>query len=267
MIRDVGALRLASFLAVLGVMALAERLWPRRARVAPQAQRWAANLVLMACGAALTRLIFPFAAVGAALWATDARFGALNRVDWSWGFKTPLALLWLDLVIYWQHRLFHRVPLLWRLHAVHHTDLDLDASSGVRFHPLEILLSMAVKMAAVALIGAPVLAVVIFEIMLNATSVFNHTNLAIPESADALLRLLFVTPDMHRVHHTTHQDEQNSNFGFNMPWWDRLFGSYRAQPREDHDAVVLGLREDRDPSALGALALLARPLRRQPAPQ
>jgi sterol desaturase/sphingolipid hydroxylase (fatty acid hydroxylase superfamily) len=249
------------------VMALAERLWPRRARVAPRAHRWATNLVLMACGAALTRLILPLAAIGAALWAADVRFGALNRVDWSWGLKMLVTVVCLDLVIYWQHRLFHRVPLLWRLHAVHHTDLDLDASSGVRFHPLEILLSMIVKMAAVALMGAPVLAVVIFEVMLNATSIFNHANLAVPVSVDAILRLLFVTPDMHRVHHTTHHDEQNTNFGFNMPWWDRLFGTYRAQPREGHVAVALGLREDRDPSALGAIALLVRPMRRQAAPQ
>lgn len=251
--------RVASFLAALSVMGCVERFWPRRGRVAPAAPRWTANLFLMTSGAVLTRLLFPAAAVGAARWADEHRFGLLNAVAWPLFVKQAVAVAWLDMVVYWQHRMFHRIPLLWRLHAVHHTDLDLDASSGVRFHPIEIALSMVIKMAAVAASGTDVRAVVIFEMLLNATAVFNHSNVAMPDSVDVVLRLLLVTPDMHRVHHTTHFDEQNSNFGFNMPWWDRLFGTYRAQPREAHSQALLGLAGEREPAALGAVALLLRP--------
>ncbi|MBI3565095.1 MAG: sterol desaturase family protein [Elusimicrobia bacterium] len=254
-------LRLACFAAVLGATACAERLRPRRPPTVTSLPRWRVNLLLMAAGAVLTRLVFPAAAVGAAVWARENGVGLLNRGAWPPAVGAALAVAWLDLVVYWQHRLFHRVPLLWRFHAVHHTDLDLDASSGVRFHPFEIVFSMAVKMAAVVLSGASPLAVVFFEILLNATAVFNHGNLAIPPAADAFLRIFLVTPDMHRVHHTTRVDEQNTNFGFNAPWWDRLFGTYRDQPREGHAGALLGLRDARDPAALGLLALLARPFR------
>lgn len=254
--------RLAIFLTIFVVMAVVERLWPRRERIAVVTPRWTANFVLMALGAVLTRALFPAAAVGAALWADARGFGLLNHLDWPHPIKTVLAVASLDLVIYWQHRLFHRIPWLWRLHAVHHTDLDLDASSGVRFHPFEIALSMCVKVATVAALGISPIATVLFEVLLNATSVFNHANAALPPAADRLLRLLVVTPDMHRVHHTTEREEQDSNFGFNLPWWDRLFGTYRAQPRNGHVDARLGLAEERDPEALRVTALLLRPFRK-----
>ena len=216
----------------------------------------------MLCGAGLVRLVFPAAAVGAAVWAETRRFGLLHLAAWPLGVKLALGMVWLDLAVYWQHRLFHLLPPLWRLHSVHHTDLDLDASSAVRFHPLEILLSMAFKMAAVALFGVHFLTVTLFEIVLNAGAIFSHSNLSLPSWVDAPLRLLVVTPDMHRIHHTVHLDEQDSNFGFNLSWWDRLFGTYRARPRGQHANLALGLKEERAPAALGLPALLSRPFRK-----
>lgn len=262
MIGDPAGVRLACFFTVIGITACTERLWPRRPPTTPAVPRWTSNLTLMAAGSVLARLAAPVGAAGAALWTETHHLGLLNQTAWPFAAKAVLTVAWLDLVVYWQHRVFHRVPLLWRLHAVHHTDLDLDSSSAVRFHPVEIVLSMGVKMAAVALVGAPFVAVTLFEILLNATAVFNHGNLGIPARVDAILRRVLVTPDMHRVHHTTLRDEQDSNFGFSLPWWDRLFGTYRDQPRESHTVVRLGLAAERDSASLGALSLLLRPFRR-----
>ena len=200
--------------------------------------------------------------MGAAVWAETHRLGLLHLTAWPLAVKLALGILWLDFVVYWQHRVFHLLPPLWRLHAVHHTDLDLDSASAVRFHPLEIVISMAVKIAAVAVFGVHFLAVTLFEVTLNAAAIFNHANLFLPGWLDAPLRLIVVTPDMHRVHHTIHHDEQDSNFGFCLPWWDRLFGTYRAKPRGQHANLALGLKEERAPSALGLAALLARPFRK-----
>lgn len=257
MIHEATGLRAACFLLVLAVMAAAERLFPRRTPTAPRGARWWSNLALMVSGAWLTRLLLPAAAVGAAVWSEERRFGLLHHVLWPYPVKAVLGVVALDLVVYFQHRLFHAVPWLWRLHAVHHTDLDLDASSGVRFHPFETFLSMLIKMAAVALLGVHFLAVTLFEILLNATALFNHANFALP--FDSVLRLLVVTPDMHRVHHSAQPDERNTNFGFALPWWDRLFGTYRESPRGNHEDLLLGLAEARDPEALGPVELLARP--------
>ncbi|PIR18803.1 MAG: hypothetical protein COV48_05540 [Elusimicrobia bacterium CG11_big_fil_rev_8_21_14_0_20_64_6] len=254
--------RLLIFIACLLVCAAAERLLPRRARVAPSGRRWLTNLGLMTLGGLAIRLLLPFAAVEAAYRAEAARFGLLNQFMIPFPLKIALTVLLLDLMIYFQHRVFHAVPVLWRLHAVHHTDLDLDASSGVRFHPLEILLSMMIKMAAAALLGAHFMGVVLFEIILNSAAVFNHANIGLPVSVDAVLRLVLVTPDMHRVHHSPSRDETDTNFGFNVPWWDRLFGTYRAQPREPHASMALGLEGSRDPEALGLTPMLARPFKK-----
>lgn len=253
--------RLLVFLAVLLVCAAAERLLPRRRRVAPSGRRWLTNLGLMALGSLAVRLLLPFAAVEAAYRAEAVRFGLLNQFAMPFPLKIALTVLALDLVIYCQHRVFHAVPVLWRLHAVHHTDLDLDASSGVRFHPLEILLSMGIKMAAAALLGAHFLGVALFEAVLNATAVFNHANINLGP-LDAFLRMIVVTPDMHRVHHSPSRDETDSNFGFNVPWWDRLLGTYRAQPREPHETMALGLQGSRDPEKLDLFALLGWPFKR-----
>lgn len=256
-------IRAGIFVAVLLGCALAERLLPRRSRTAASGTRWTANLGLAVLGAAIVRLALPFSLVELAHRTEAARVGLLNRAPLYFPLKFALSFLLLDLLIYLQHRVFHWAPPLWRLHAVHHTDLDLDASSGVRFHPVEILLSTLIKAAGVVLFGAHFLAVAAFEVVLNATSVFNHANLNLGP-LDAFLRLVVVTPDMHRVHHSPSREETDSNFGFNVPWWDRLFGTYRAQPREPHETMTLGLDGARDASALGLFALLGRPFRRIP---
>lgn len=256
-------LSFAVFVAVLTLCALGERLLPRRVRVARTGPRWLANLGLGTVCALAVRLLLPFTAVDAAYRAEAARFGLLNQWSIYFPLKFVLSFVLFDLLIYFQHRLFHWSPALWRLHAVHHTDLDLDASSGVRFHPGEILLSAGFKALAAVLLGAHFLAVAAFELVLFSASLFNHSNLSLGP-LDGALRLLVVTPDVHRIHHSPNREETDSNFGFNIPWWDRLFGTYRAAPREPHETMTLGLSGDRDENRLGLLALLARPFKRTP---
>ena len=242
-----GSIRLGSFLGVFALMALWEVLSPRRPRSAPQGRRWTANLALVVLNSLLVRLIFPAAAVGAAAFAAAHGWGLLALAHLSAAPAVVVAVLALDLTIYLQHVMLHAVPVFWRLHRVHHADLDFDVTTGLRFHPLEILLSLLIKLAAIVLLGAPVASVVIFEVLLNATSMFNHGNVRVPAATDRLLRWLVVTPDMHRVHHSIEADETNSNFGFNVPWWDRLFGTYRPQPRAGHEAMTIGIRTFRGP--------------------
>jgi len=227
-------------------MALLEALFPRRARRFDRMVRWPGNFMIVFVNTLAVRLIFPTAAVGFALLMQKQQIGLLNLIDISQSAAIVLAMLSLDLTIYIQHVLFHRIPVLWRLHRMHHTDMDLDVTSGARFHPIEILLSMLIKLAAIAFIGAPAAAVLLFEVVLNAGAMFNHANLRIPVKLDALARLIVVTPDMHRVHHSIIQRETNSNFGFNLPWWDYICGTYRAQPREGHQAMTIGLKQYRE---------------------
>lgn len=253
--------RLGVFLAVLAGMALAEALFVRRPRQVTRWRRWTVNFTLVAVDSLLVRLLLPTAAIGAALWAQQHSFGLLHALAWPDALDILVALLLLDLAIYAQHLLMHHVPVLWRLHRMHHSDTEIDVSTGLRFHPLEILLSMALKMALVVALGAPVLAVLIFEILLNATSLFNHANLRLPSGLDRILRLFVVTPDMHRVHHSWHVDETNSNFGFNVPWWDRLFGTYTAQPRDGHLGMTIGLHDFRQVSEQTLPAVLLQPFR------
>ncbi|MFA6245034.1 MAG: sterol desaturase family protein [Candidatus Hydrogenedentales bacterium] len=238
-----GPIRLASFLAVFAAMALWELASPRRVPHVPKGYRWFANLMLVAVGTGVVRIVLPMAAVGAAEWARARGWGLFNLWDapaWaSWGVSVAA----LDFAIYEQHVVFHRVPVLWRLHKVHHADVDIDVTTGLRFHPLEILLSMAIKMGVVIALGAPAGAVVVFEVVLNATSMFNHSNVKIPFTLDRVLRLIVVTPDMHRVHHSVDVREHNRNFGFNVPWWDRLCGTYQAQPGAGHDGMAIGLAQ------------------------
>jgi sterol desaturase/sphingolipid hydroxylase (fatty acid hydroxylase superfamily) len=261
MIEHETTIRLSAFFGVLAVLAAAEALWPRRAASVPRGSRWFNNLAIVALDSLLLRLLFPVLAVGWALEVEARGWGLLNRVNGPAWLEGALAVLLLDLAIYWQHRVFHRVPAFWRLHRMHHSDLDFDASTGVRFHPLEILLSMLIKLAVVAVLGAAAVAVLVFEVLLNASSLFEHANLRIPASVDRRLRWLLVTPDMHRVHHSIHGDEYNRNFGFNFPWWDRLFGSYRAQPRDGHLAMTIGLRQFRAAPDQRLDRLLLQPLR------
>jgi sterol desaturase/sphingolipid hydroxylase (fatty acid hydroxylase superfamily) len=239
-------IRLGCFGSVLLLMALWEALAPRRRLTVRRPGRWASNLGLVALNALALRFLVPLGAVGTALLAHERGWGLLNNVTWPGWLAVPLAVVALDLAIYLQHVMFHAVPLLWRLHLVHHADLDFDATTGVRFHTLEVLLSMGIKMGAVVLLGAPAVAVVAFEVLLNATSVFSHGNVRLPAWLDRLLRLLVVTPEMHRVHHSAIPRETNSNFGFNLPWWDYLFGTYRAGPAEGHEGMTIGLKEPRD---------------------
>jgi sterol desaturase/sphingolipid hydroxylase (fatty acid hydroxylase superfamily) len=239
-------IRLACFAGVLLLMALWEVLAPRRRLTVGRPLRWASNLGLVALDTLLVRFLIPTGAVGLALLAAERGWGVLNNLSLPAWLAVALAVVALDLVIYLQHVMFHAVPLLWRLHRVHHADLDFDATTGVRFHPVEILLSMGIKIGAVVLLGTPALAVLLFEVLLNATSVFNHGNVRLPGWLDRVLRLVLVTPEMHRVHHSTNPRETNSNFGFNLPWWDYLLGTYRAQPAAGHEAMTIGLEEFRD---------------------
>ncbi|NIR60261.1 MAG: sterol desaturase family protein [Gammaproteobacteria bacterium] len=242
-------LRLGFFAGVLVAFALGEAVAPRRRRSQPRWLRWLNNLGLVALNTVVLRLLFPAAAVGMALYAETYDWGLLNQWSVPYALAVIASVVALDLIVYLQHVMFHAVPALWRLHRVHHADLDFDVTTGLRFHPIEIVLSMLLKLGAVAALGAPALGVLIFEILLNATAIFNHANLRLPQGVDRVLRWFVVTPDMHRVHHSVAGDETNSNFGFNLPWWDRLFGTYRDRPREGHAGMTIGIHQIRDPRA------------------
>jgi len=242
------ALRLAAFFGVFALMAAGELLAPRRRLTVSKARRWANNIGVTMVNTLVLRLLFPVLAVGTALLAAERGWGLFNHLPLPFWLAVLLSVALLDLLIYGQHVVFHKVPMLWRLHRMHHADLDIDVTTGARFHPIEIMLSMLIKMAAVIVLGAPAVAVVIFEVLLNATSMFNHANLRLPAGLDGLLRLVVVTPDMHRVHHSVIGRETNSNYGFNLPWWDRLFGTYRPQPEAGHDGMTIGLNDYRDAS-------------------
>jgi sterol desaturase/sphingolipid hydroxylase (fatty acid hydroxylase superfamily) len=252
-------LRLVFFLGIFAAVALAEIVAPRRRLTTSKAGRWFANLGIVMVNTVAVRLAFPVAAMGMAALAEQRGWGLLNSIHAPFGLAVVIGVLALDFVIYLQHVMFHAVPTLWRLHMMHHADLDFDVTTGSRFHPVEILLSMLIKMAAVVVLGPPVSAVFIFEVLLNGTAMFNHGNLRLPVAFDRVLRLFVVTPDMHRVHHSVFPFEANSNFGFNMPWWDRLMGTYRAQPRLGHEGMTIGLNQFRDPSRLTLPWMLALP--------
>ena len=245
-------------------MALWEVLRPRRAMLIGRARRWPSNLGILVLDALLVRLLIPVAAVGVAVIAAQRGWGLLNITPWPAWLEMLAGFLALDLAIYAQHVAFHKVPVLWRLHRMHHADLDIDVSTGLRFHPIEIILSMLIKIAVVILVGVPPIAVVAFEVVLNATSMFNHSNAAMPGWLDRIVRLLVVTPDMHRVHHSVLRHETDSNFGFNLPWWDRLFGTYRREPQAGHDRMTIGLPIFRDPRELRLDRLITQPFRDDP---
>jgi len=256
------AIRIGFFLGIFFAMAIWEALAPRRSLTQRKSTRWLNNLGLTMINALLVRLVFPAAAVGISLHGAERGWGWLNSIPTSTWAGGLLSILVLDLAIYTQHLLFHKIPLLWRLHRMHHTDLDIDVTTGARFHPLEILLSMAIKMAIIVMLGAPAWSVVVFEVLLNGTSMFNHSNISLSLKVDRVLRLLVVTPDMHRVHHSVIIRETDSNFGFNFPWWDRLVGTYRAEPQAGHDAMTIGLANYRDPKWLKLHWMLVVPFAR-----
>ncbi len=240
-----GAIRFSVFAGMVALMVLWELRWPRRQRVVPRSRytRWPANFGVTLLNGALAGGLIPLGAIGVALLAQRQGWGLFNLLPIPAWLSFVLSIILLDLAIYLQHLVLHAVPLLWRIHRMHHADLDLDVSSGGRFHTLEILLSVLIKMAVVLALGAPALAVLAFEVLLNATSMFNHSNVYLPSAVDRVLRGLLVTPDMHRVHHSIELRETNSNYGFNLSWWDRLFGTYRAQPARGHDGMVIGIEQ------------------------
>ena len=254
-------LRLAVFLGVLIVMAGWELVAPRRRQDIPRVLRWTNNFALVVLDTVILRLTFPILAVGLALMAEARGWGLFNALDLPLWLAVLLSILLLDLAIYLQHVLFHAVPGLWRLHRMHHADLEFDVTTGLRFHPVEIVLSMVIKLAVVAALGAPAVAVLLFEVLLNATALFNHANIRLPAGVDRVLRWVMVTPDMHRVHHSVIPAETNSNFGFNLPWWDRLLGTYQAQPKAGHTGMTIGIEQFRTRRDLWLDRMLLQPLR------
>ena len=253
------AIRLGFFAGVFAAMALWELALPRRKLATSKAVRWVGNLGIVVINTLILRLLFPVLAVGVAAAAESRGWGLFNVAEAPIWLAVLASVILLDLAIYLQHVMFHAVPALWRLHMMHHADLDFDVTTGARFHPVEIVLSMLIKMGVLVLLGAPALAVIVFEILLNATAMFNHANVRLPLGLDRVLRLVVVTPDMHRVHHSTSVPETNSNFGFNLPWWDRLLGTYRAQPEAGHESMIIGLTQFRDPKRLTLPWMLALP--------
>ena len=252
-------IRTVFFLSILIIMMLWEKFLPRRPLSVSRKLRWPSNLAIIVLNSILVRLLFPVVAIGAALTAQTLHIGLFNNLNIHFWFKVIFSVIFLDLVIYFQHIIFHVVPIFWRIHRMHHTDLDIDITTGIRFHPIEILLSMLIKIGAVFVFGAPIIAVLIFEILLNATSMFNHGNVYIPKLIDKLLRCFIVTPDMHRVHHSVIIKETNSNYGFNLSCWDRLFRTYRPQPEKGHLNMTIGLSQFRKLKYLNIHWLIAIP--------
>jgi sterol desaturase/sphingolipid hydroxylase (fatty acid hydroxylase superfamily) len=247
------AIRLGSFFGIFAIIALWEIASPRRMLSLSRWQRWTNNVGLVFLNTIVIRLLFPAAAIGVAIVAGVKGWGLFNNTDLPSVFEIVLAVIIMDFAIWLQHVMVHAIPLLWRFHRVHHADLDYDLTTGARFHTLEIILSMLIKFATIILLGPAVVAVVIFEILLNSMAMFNHGNIYIPQKIDRVLRFFVVTPDMHRIHHSTEDDEANSNFGFNLSWWDRLFGTYRDQPRAGHTQMTIGIHKYRTPEEVSRL--------------
>ncbi|NKB59249.1 MAG: sterol desaturase family protein [Alphaproteobacteria bacterium] len=254
-------IRFSVFLGIFASIAVWEVVAPRRALGVSRWLRWSNNIGIVVLNTALLRIVFPTAAVGLALFASAEGWGLLNHLVLPVWIEILVAVVLLDLAIYLQHVMFHAVPALWRLHRMHHSDLDFDVTTGARFHPIEILFSMGIKLAVVAALGPAAVAVLLFEVLLNGSSMFNHGNIRLPIGLDRVLRWFVVTPDMHRVHHAIAPAETNSNFGFNLPWWDRLFGTYRAQPSEGHVDMTIGINQFRAPRELRLDRMLTQPFR------
>ncbi|NNE78941.1 MAG: sterol desaturase family protein [Silicimonas sp.] len=254
------AIRFGAFASLFAVFALIEAYAPRRDRVQTRKVRWITNFGLVLIDAVALRLLaiaLPFLAIGAALDANANNWGVLNQIDAPLWLTVPLTILVFDFAIWLQHLVTHKVPLLWRLHRVHHADRDIDVTTAVRFHPVEIALSMLLKIGLVYLIGPPALGILLFEVILNGTAMFNHANMRLPKRLDTILRQVLVTPDMHRVHHSDQRHEHDSNYGFALSTWDRMFGTYIPQPEKGHEDMTIGLAwQDDRPARLGWSLLL-----------
>nr|WP_302469535.1 sterol desaturase family protein [Vibrio antiquarius] len=259
--QDPSWIRLGFFLGVLLLCALWENKLPRKTLTASRGFRWVNNLSLVAVNSLIVALVMPIAAFQAAIIAQEQQWGLFNLLSLPAWLNIFLTVILLDFVIYAQHVVFHHVKPLWKIHRMHHADLDIDVTTGARFHPIEIIISMGVKIAAVFILGVSPIAIVVFEIVLNASAMFNHSNAKLALSADQKLRNVIVTPDMHRVHHSVIAKETNSNFGFFLSVWDRLFGTYRAQPELGHDDVVIGIPEIRNEAEQRLDKLLTQPFR------
>ncbi|MEP1448548.1 MAG: sterol desaturase family protein [Paraglaciecola sp.] len=258
-------IRLGVFFVVLAVMMLWEFFRPNRLSPVSTGKRWFSNFSLVLLGSLVAKLMIPTGLAAIAIYAQHNQIGLWNHLSVSLWVSVPASVLLFDCLIYWQHRLFHRVPMIWRIHRVHHADPHLDASTGLRFHPLEIALSLIIKIAAVFLIGAPVLAILTFEVLLNAMAIFNHSNIKLPLKLDKLLRTCIVTQAMHRIHHSQVVHETDSNFGFNLSIWDRLFGSYIEEAANGDEGIKLGLKEYAGAQTNTQLkALLLMPFRQKP---
>jgi sterol desaturase/sphingolipid hydroxylase (fatty acid hydroxylase superfamily) len=257
-------IRVAAFLPAFTLIATWEFLAQRRSLTVSKKSRWLSNLGITFLNPLVLRLVFPILALDMAALAREQGWGLLNRLDFPYWPSVVVGIVLLDLAVYLQHVMFHAIPILWRLHMMHHADLDYDVTTGLRFHPIEIILSMVIKLSVVVVLGPPVSAVLIFEVILNATAMFNHGNISLPLKLDAILRYFVVTPDMHRVHHSVIIRETNSNFGFNLPWWDRLFGTYRSQPEKGHEDMTIGLSQFRDAKRLTLPWLLILPFTGNP---
>ncbi|RUO23024.1 fatty acid hydroxylase [Aliidiomarina minuta] len=253
--------RLSFFIGLLALFIGLEQARPKRALSRKLSSRWLSNGLVISIDTIILRLLFPTAAVGVALWAQQYGHGLLNWLTVPGWLAILLAFVILDFAIWAQHLVFHRIPWLWRVHRMHHTDIDVDVTTALRFHPIEMVLSLLIKMAVIVLIGAPVVAVVLFEVVLNGVAMFNHSNIRLGAKTDRVLRYFIVTPDMHRVHHSWHKHETNSNYGFNLPWWDRLFATYRDQPEDGHDSMTLGINQFREPEDNRIHYILWQPFR------
>ncbi|WP_283789196.1 sterol desaturase family protein [Bermanella sp. WJH001] len=257
--------RSVCFFSILIIMMLWEALSPKRPRKYTRLLRWSQNIALVFLNSFIIRLVLPLATISVALYAQQHNFGLFNKFEFHPVFAFILTIILFDMAIYWQHRIFHMVPWLWSLHKVHHVDQDIDVTTGSRFHTIEILISLLIKFSLVLVLGPPVVAIMVFEIILNATAMFNHANVALPSKLDRLLRVLLVTPDMHRVHHSTILDESNRNFGFNLSCWDRIFNSYQAQPSKGHLGMDIGVKDYTDPRTTQYLpAMLWLPFAKKP---
>jgi sterol desaturase/sphingolipid hydroxylase (fatty acid hydroxylase superfamily) len=256
------AVRLIAFAGVFAAMTSLETLAPRRPQTLTRMQRWPGNIGVVVVDTLLVRIAFPTTAVGLALATEGKGWGLFHVLGFPAWLTVVLSVILLDFAIYLQHVLVHAVPALWRLHRMHHADLEFDVTTGARFHPIEILLSMvALKLMVIAALGPPAVAVLIFEVLLNATSLFNHSNVRIPAGFDRVLRFVVVTPDMHRIHHSAVPRETNSNFGFNLPWWDLLFGTYRTEPAAGQLGMTIGVEQFRDPIEQRLDRMLTQPFR------
>ncbi|PHS76524.1 MAG: hypothetical protein COB59_11055 [Rhodospirillaceae bacterium] len=257
-------IRLSAFFGIFAIMASLELIAPRRPLRVSKKLRWGSNLGIVVLNTVVARLVLPMAPIIFATLCVERGWGVLNLIEWSGWTEIVLAVILLDFVIWLQHVMVHAVPLFWRLHRMHHTDLDYDVTTGARFHPIEILLSLGIKFSVIALIGASPVAVLLFEVILNAMAMFNHANVRLPLGLDKVLRILLVTPDFHRVHHSIIAQETNSNYGFNLSIWDRLFGTYIAQPEKGHKGMTIGLPIFRDPAEQRLDKMLTQPMRESP---